>query len=253
MTITHADLQRLFSTRTIGERNAIELVETVKMLARGKRVVHVYNATLAAKLGWNVRTIQRAKAECRRAGIPMHDEVDKRGSKATAYVLDRSWIPALGRPTDVTPGGDTAGTPSMEEKTLHLVDPASLGVYEVKSATPRGSPAPPGAAGEPAAENDEGRERAAEAAPLEAVPGAAEALDELRRRWGELGQAAAGERGAHLRRLSRHLVATGTPWPAVLVAQAELARELHPSGDGAPRRLPSQCDSAGGVESGEVA
>lgn len=229
MTITHADLKRLFSTAAPGDRNAILLLETIKMLARGRRVVHVYNGTLVKELGWSERTIQRAKQRARQAGVPMYDQVDRRGSKATAFVLDRSWIPALGRPTTVAPGGDTGGAPSKEEKTLHLVDPASPWVSEVEAPPPRGSPALPAAADEPSSESDLAADAApVGAAPLEHVPEAEQALAELRRRWGELpATPAAADRPAVARRLARQLtIAGGCSWTAVQVALVVFVQEL---------------------------
>jgi hypothetical protein len=222
MTITHADLQRLLPPTSAASRNAIILIETVKMLARGKRVVFVYNATLVDTLGWSERTIKRAKSAARRAGVVMHDEVDRRGSKATAFVLDRTWIPALGRPTTETPRGDSVGMPLEESKPLRVVEDASLTSTTPKGTPPRGSPTTPEGVDEPSAVNEhETREPVARPAMLDVVPGAREALDELRRR------ARGRPIDVHqLDAMGERLVGEGVPRPAVSTAVSTWRIEL---------------------------
>jgi hypothetical protein len=224
-TITHADLQRLLPPSSARNRNAIILIETVKMLARGRRVQSVYNATLSEKLGWSERTIKRAKAAARDAGVVMHDEVDRRGSRATAFVLDRTWVPALGRPTNESPRGDSVGTLSKESKPLRV-----LGAVERCSqdpeGQPRGSPTKPEGVVEPSAENaHEGRQPVDRPAMLDNVPGAREAFDELRRRAS--GRAIDRHQ---LEAMRKQLVEEGVEHPAATVALAVLCSQLEREG-----------------------
>jgi hypothetical protein len=140
--LTDADLLRLFGR----DQTSIRLLLYVRVLAKGDVRVRVHNHTLEKELGIDRRTVQRAKARIREAGVGVLERTLRHGGDgANLFVIDRRRVSAL-QPLHLVraqeaPGGGANAAPFKEENLSHTQPRTSAGVCERPPERSRAGPA----------------------------------------------------------------------------------------------------------------
>jgi hypothetical protein len=94
-TISDADLLFLLPASRVENRNAVIVVNYVKMLAAGRRRKIVRDRTVWEALGWSESMYRRAKRAAIEAGIPIRHRSYRGENAPSEWLLDRRLIAAL--------------------------------------------------------------------------------------------------------------------------------------------------------------